>query len=384
MFIIDLLIILITALIGRLLAKKLNQPMVLGDLIAGLVLGSLGIIEVGEAIKNMADIGVLLLLFSIGLAVNLNELKELGKTSSIVALLGVIVPFLFGYFTAYFFGYSQLVCLFIGASLTATSIGISSQVLTEMKMIGMRLGTLIIGSAIIDDVIGIIAIGTVIGIAMTGSLAVFDLIFPVFLTVAFILICTTIAINLFRRLTHSFIFNQQNSSQILLPILIIGLFFAIIAEKIGLSLITGTFMAGLILGQTRLAKEAFESVSLIGHSFFIPIFFVTMGMHFDLQMFASMGIFSFVIVAVAIIGKIMGCGLGARLCGYNFRESLTVGIATVPRAEVALILANIGLKNGIVSPHIASTVIAMVMLTTLMTPTLLTFSLKRLKQAKSE
>ncbi|MBN2395610.1 MAG: cation:proton antiporter [Candidatus Atribacteria bacterium] len=380
MFITDLLIILITAFIGRLLARKFKQPMVLADLIVGLVLGTTKIVEISETIRNIADMGVLLLLFSTGLAVNLNELKELGKKSFIVAFMGVIIPFLFGFLTSHFFGYSYLTSIFVGTALTATSIGISSQVLTEMGMIGMKLGTLIIGSAIIDDVIGIIAMGSVVGLAVTGNMEVMNLMVNIILTVAFILLSMTIAIKFFQMVSRSFIFNQVDNHQTLLPILIIGLIFAIIAEDIGLSLITGIFMAGLILGQTSIAKEAFESVSLIGHSFFIPIFFVTMGMQFNLATFSSIGFFAFMIILVAVLGKIIGCGTGAFLCGFTKKESLAVGIATVPRAEVALILANIGLKYHIVTPSIASTVIAMAMLTTLLTPTLLTLSIKYLNK----
>jgi len=381
-FITDLLIILITAFIGRLLARKMKQPMVLADLMVGLLLGNLGIIELSETMHNIADIGVLLLLFSTGLAVNLNEMKELAKRSTVVALLGVVIPFILGFFAAYLFGYSYLVSIFVGTSLTATSIGISSQVLTETKMIGMKIGTLIIGAAIIDDVVGIIAMGTVVGIAVTGNLEIVSLLTSIILTIAFIVICLTIAIYFFRAISNSFIFTQIGNYQILLPILIIGLIFAIIAEKIGLSLITGTFMAGLILGQTRLSKEAFESVSLIGHSFFIPIFFVTMGMQFDLSTFFSMGLFALLFIFVAILGKIIGCGSGAKICGFSSRESLAVGIATVPRAEVALILANIGLKYNVITPNIASTVIAMTMVTTLITPTLLKFSIEHLNKKK--
>jgi len=202
--------------------------------------------------------------------------------------------------------------------------------------------------------------------------------FNIFLTTVFIVISLTAAIYFFQAISTSFIFTKINNNQILLPILIIGLIFAIIAEKIGLSLITGTFMAGLILGQTRLSKEAFESVSLIGHSFFVPIFFVTMGMQFDLNTFISMGLFTIIFIIMAIVGKIIGCGSGAKICGFTLRESLSVGIATVPRAEVALIIANIGLKYNVITPNTASAVIAMTMVTTLITPSLLTLSIGHL------
>lgn len=203
MFVINLLVVLIAAYLGRLLSQKINQPSILGELIFGMIISSLGIIALNETMADIADIGILLLLFSTGLAVNFKELKELGKISIIVATLGVILPFVLGYYTSVYFGYSKIVSLFIGTSLVATSIGISSQVLSELKMIGMRLGTLIIGSAIVDDVIGIVMVGTILGIALNGSINLKELSITILLTVIFLIVSFTLVVKLFKKLSSS-------------------------------------------------------------------------------------------------------------------------------------------------------------------------------------
>ncbi|MEA1939935.1 MAG: cation:proton antiporter [Candidatus Caldatribacteriota bacterium] len=209
MFIYKLLIVLVAAFSGKLLSGKMKQPSILGELLFGMLIGNLGIITPGKTITEIADIGILLLLFSTGLAVNFKELKELGKASIIVAGSGVILPFVAGYYTAIYFGYSLIVSLFIGVSLVATSIGVSSRVLSELKMIGMRLGTLIIGSAIVDDVIGIVAVGTILGVALNGNLDLSKLIFTIVLTILFLMISLTVVIELFKKLSDFFIFDKR-------------------------------------------------------------------------------------------------------------------------------------------------------------------------------
>ena len=379
MFISNLLIVLTAAYLGKLLSQKINQPAILGELIVGMIVGNLGIMTLSETMGNIADFGILLLLFSTGLAVNFKELKQLGKTSIIVATLGVILPFVLGYYTSIYFGYSKIVSLFIGTSLVATSIGISSQVLSELKMIGMRLGTLIIGAAIADDVIGIVMVGTILGIALNGSVNLKKLSITILLTVVFLVVSFSLGIKLFKKLSNSFIFSPQKTEDILLPVLIIGLLFGTIAKNIGLSMITGTFIAGLILGQTTYSKEVFEKVSLIGNSLFIPIFFVTMGMQFNINAFSSMGVFAVVIITVAIIGKIVGCGLGAKVCRFSNQESFTVGVAMIPRAGVELVLVKMGLEYGIISSDVASIILTMVVFTTSITPSFLSILLKKVK-----
>lgn len=379
MFTTNLLIVLIGALLGRILSKKLKQPSILGELILGMIIGNIGIITLTETMKDIADIGILFLLFSAGLAINFEEFKRLGKSSSVVAFSGVVLPFLLGYFITILFGFSKLIAVFVGVSLIATSVGVKTEILSELKMIETRLGTLIMGAAVIDDVIAIIAVGIVASIATSGSIPVKRVLLTIFLSAIFLIVSLTLVIKLFKKFSEKFTFKMASIEDILLFGVIISLTFGVTAENIGLSIITGAFIAGLILGQTYFARVLFEHVSLFGESLFIPIFFVTMGMQFNIYTFKSVGFFAVILILVAIIGKIVGCGLGAKISKFTSKESFAVGVAMIPRAGVELVLIKLGLDYGIISSDIASVILCMVIVTTLITPPFLSSVLKGLK-----
>ena len=379
MFTTNLLIILIGALLGRLLSKKLKQPSILGELFIGMIIGNIDIITLTDTMKDIADIGILFLLFSAGLAINFDEFRRLGKSSTIVAFSGVVLPFLLGYSVTILFGFSKLISLFVGVSLIATSVGVKTEILSELKMIETRLGTLIMGAAVIDDVIGIIAVSIVVGIAASGAILIEEVLLTLFLSVIFLILSLTLVIKLFKKLSERFMFKIGNIENILLFGFIIALIFAVTAENIGLSIITGAFIAGLILGQTHFVRVLSEHVSIFGESLFIPIFFVTMGMQFNVYSFKSVGVFAVVLILVAIIGKIVGCGLGAKISKFTGKESFAVGVAMIPRAGVELVLIKLGLDYGVISSDIASVILCMVIFTTLITPPFLSSVLKGLK-----
>jgi len=221
--------------------------------------------------KDIADIGILFLLFSAGLAINFDEFRRLGKSSTIVAFSGVVLPFLLGYSVTILFGFSKLISLFVGVSLIATSVGVKTEILSELKMIETRLGTLIMGAAVIDDVIGIIAVSIVVGIAASGAILIEEVLLTLFLSVIFLILSLTLVIKLFKKLSERFMFKIGNIENILLFGFIIALIFAVTAENIGLSIITGAFIAGLILGQTHFVRVLSEHVSIFGESLFIPV-----------------------------------------------------------------------------------------------------------------
>lgn len=379
MFTTNLLIVLIGALLGRILSKKLKQPSILGELFIGMIIGNIDIITLTDTMKDIADIGILFLLFSAGLAINFDEFRRLGKSSTIVAFSGVVLPFLLGYSVTILFGFSKLISLFVGVSLIATSVGVKTEILSELKMIETRLGTLIMGAAVIDDVIGIIAVSIVVGIAASGAILIEEVLLTLFLSVIFLILSLTLVIKLFKKLSERFMFKIGNIENILLFGFIIALIFAVTAENIGLSIITGAFIAGLILGQTHFVRVLSEHVSIFGESLFIPIFFVTMGMQFNVYSFKSVGVFAVVLILVAIIGKIVGCGLGAKISKFTGKESFAVGVAMIPRAGVELILIKLGLDYGVISSDIASVILCMVIFTTLITPPFLSSVLKGLK-----
>lgn len=377
-FILSLAIVLICAVSGRLLSKNIKQPMILGELILGMILGNIGIVRITEQISSLADIGIMLLLFSAGLGTNFGEFKKLETASTTVAFSGVVFPFIFGFLATYFFGFSIIVSLFVGTSLVATSIGVSASMLTEMKVLGTKIGTLIMGAAVIDDIIGVVVISIVISIATRGTVLLVEVAFLIVITLLFLMISLTVGIRFFKKVSEKVYIEKEN---LLLLGLIVALLFGVITEKIGLAAMIGAFIAGLILGQTDFAKRLQGHVSLIGGGFFIPVFFVTIGMYFDAHAFFSLGMFAVVLVIVAIIGKVLGCGLGAKISNFSWKESLVVGVAMIPRAGVELILIKLGLEYNIIDHNMASAILVMVIITTLITPSLF---LKALKTTKTE
>lgn len=368
MFLLNLLIILGVAAFGRILSRKLNQSIILGELLFGMILGTLGIAEVTPLISHFADVGVLLLLFSAGFSISMEEFKRQGTSSIIVALLGVILPFVLGFYVTRFFEFSFLPALFVGAALTATSVGINASILGEFNMFKSKIGTLIIGSAVIDDVIGVLILTILGGIAAAGGIVLENLLLTVVGIVLFFLISLTLGIKLVKKLSSRISLRRND---LMLFGLIIIFLFALAAEKIGLEIIIGAFVAGLILAQSHFSRDILEQAISFGEAFFVPIFFVTMGMGFDFQAFGSVGLFAAVLTGVALIGKILGCGLGAKLSKFGTMGSATVGIAMVPRAEVTLIINKIATENNIIGPDIGSSIVVMVIICTLITPPLL-------------
>jgi len=377
-FVPALLVLLIAAGLGRLLSKGLRQPVVFGELFLGIILGNLIILaEPAQApVSDIASIGILLLLFSTGLGLNFEEFKRLEIASSSVAALGVVLPFILGYLVTIYFGFSYIVALFVGVALVATSIGVGASILTEFRMLRTRIGTLIMGAAVIDDVIGVVMMSVLIGFVATGSVPLQEMFLIVFLTILFFAVSFTVGIKLFRKLSEKLILGREN---LLMLGLITVLIFGLITQEIGLAAIIGAFVAGLVVGQSHYARRLREHVYLIGGSFFIPIFFVTIGMSFDVSAFTSVGWFAVVLVIAAIIGKIVGCGLGAKASKFSSRESFAVGIAMIPRAGVELILLKLGLDYGIIGADIASAILVMVLITTLVTPPALGKALKMIK-----
>ena len=376
-----LLVILVAAGLGRLLSKVSRQPVIFGELLLGMVLGNLIILTVPaqEPVSQLAEIGILLLLFSTGLGLNFEEFKRLEVASSIVAISGVILPFVLGYLAAISFGFSHLIATFVGISLVATSVGMNASILTELRMLRTRLGTLIMGAAVIDDVIGVVMMSILISIAVTGAIPLVEVSLLVLFAVLFFLISLTVGIKLFRKLSEKITIGRES---LLLLGLVTVLAFGLITTEIGLAAIIGAFTAGLVVGQTHFARRLREHVSLIGGSFFIPIFFVTIGMRFDVNAFMSVSSFVVVLVMVAIIGKIVGCGLGAKLSKFSNRESFAVGVAMMPRAGVELILIKLGLDHDIIGADIASAILVMVIITTIITPPSLWKALKIIKRRK--
>jgi Kef-type K+ transport system membrane component KefB len=383
-FIASIIIILFAALIGRVLSGILKQPVILGELILGAIIGNIilitnnGQLDLDQSIEYIADVGILFLLFSAGLSLDLKEFKKIEKSSTVVATLGVIIPFILGYIIAIWFGYPHITALFIGTALMATSIGVKAEVLLELGMMGTRLGSLIIGAAVIDDIISMIVLTILLSVVKTGNFLIYEISIFLVLAILFILFGIFLSKEKVSAFMDKHLLKVRLGRESLLIMgVIVALLFSLIAENIGLSVIIGAFIAGIVLGQLSFFRELNEYISLIGGGFFIPVFFVSVGMTFDFNAFLVMGGFAIVLLFVAIIGKLIGCGLGAKLTSFDNRDSLATGVAMIPRAGIELILVKLGIDYNIITSEIASAILIMVIVTTLITPPALLKVLKR-------
>jgi len=402
--ILSLAVILVAAKFGGHLAAKVGQPPVLGELLAGVVIGNLPLVGFhgltylasDPSVDMLARLGVLLLLFSVGLESTVAQMMQVGVSSLLVATLGVIGPFLLGWGVGAWLlpEHTIYVHLFLGATLTATSVGITARVLKDLGRSQTKESRIILGAAVIDDVLGLLILTVVSGIIMAanagGSLSFGEIGLTVAKAAVFLVGSLVVGVKLSPRL-FSFASKLQTQGVLVATGLSFCFLLAWLANSIGLAPIVGAFAAGLILedlhyrdfmdrGEHSL-EEIIEPIS----SFLTPVFFVLMGVHTDLRSFTQPGVLglSAALIVAAIIGKQI-CSLG--VIGKGF-DRLSVGIGMIPRGEVGLIFANIGLTlmvagERIIDPNIFSAVVVMVIVTTLITPPALKWSLER--SAKKE
>lgn len=370
----DLAIIIFAAKVMGLLAKKLKAPQVVGEILAGLLLGPslLGFVEQTDFLLKMAEIGVILLMFSAGLGTDLKDLLKTGPIAMLIALVGVFVP-LVGGFLLYsaFYGFAEVGSLeffkavFIGVIMTATSVSITVQTLRELGHLKGKIGTLILSAAIIDDVIGIIVLTFVIGFRDTSSNPL-GVVISTVLFFAFSIVIGFILYKIFK------VLDKRYPHQRRIPIMGLCLCFALsyIAEVyFGIADITGAYVAGIILCNLRDSDYIAEKMDINSYMLFGPVFFASIGLKTRFDGFTvSLLIFSLAFVVVAMITKIIGCGLVARLCKNNWRDSLKVGVGMMTRGEVALIVAQKGLAVGLLSPEYFASVILLIICSSVITP----------------
>jgi len=383
-FIASIILVLAVALVGRFLSEKLKQPIILGELVLGAIIGNMGLmmkegaLVLDPVVNNIADIGILFLLLSAGLSLNLKEFKKIEMSSALVAIFGVILPFILGYIAAIWFGFSHITALFVGTALMATSIGVNAEILLELRIMGTRLGSLIMGAAVIDDIISMVILTILISVVKTGYVEIWEISIFLFLALLFLLIAVLLTKEKVSSVLDKYLAKIKLSRENLLIMgVVVALLFSLVAENIGLSIIIGVFIAGIVLGQLSFFRGLKDYVSLIGGTFFIPVFFVTVGMAFDLNAFFSIGGFAGVLLMVAIVGKLVGCSLGAKLTKFDNRESIGAGVAMIPRAGIELILVKLGLDYGIINTEIASAILIMVIITTFISPPVLAKVLRK-------
>jgi Kef-type K+ transport system membrane component KefB len=393
-FIAALVIIIVAAKASGYISTRLGQPAVLGELLAGIILGPtflnmLGTWPVlaedehlGEIIELMAELGVLLLMMLAGLELDLAEMLNSGKASSLSGTLGVIVPLILGYLTALAFGLAQYEALFMGLALSATSVSISAQTLMELKVLRTRVGLTMLGAAVFDDILVILLLSLASIFAAGGGGDVSGIFITLLRIVLYLGAAIVAGIYILPRLT-TWVDRLPISQGTLAFVLVATLLFGWAAEAIGgIATITGAFLVGLFLSRTPHRHQLEVGVSSLAYGFFVPIFFVSIGLSVNLRAITgSAWIFAIVITIVAIISKILGSGGGARISGFSWLESLQLGIGMVSRGEVGLIVAAFALTGGLLSQENFSIAVFMVIIATLVTPPMLRYSFKREVQA---
>lgn len=390
--------------VGHLGRRFLGQPIVLGEILAGLLFGPTLLNMYGwpvfavsppfpgsylrESVSTLASIGVLLLMFLAGLETDLGRLRRAGVPATFTAICGVIFPFGLGLLTGWAFHQPFGEALFLGVVLTATSVSITAQTLLEIRQFHSDEGATILGAAVIDDVLGIILLSFVLAfllpgaqghggslldyIGASGSAGIFV---TVTLVAVFFLLAVIIGKTLFpailRMATHMHVSHAVPTAALLLVLV-----YAVGAEFIGqVAAITGAYLAGIFLARTPFHRQITRSLSPFTYAFFVPIFFMSIGLNADVRSLdGGSWLFVSTIVVVAIFSKVLGCGLGARLTGRTSMQAVRIGIGMVSRGEVGLIIAKIGQDAGLLPPSLFTITVLMVLITTLLTPIMLRYA----------
>lgn len=383
-YLIDIALILLTTKVFGMITKRLQMPQVVGALIAGLVMGPamLNIIHSTEFLSQVSELGVIVMMFTAGLGTSLNDLKQTGKAGFLVALCGVIVPLIGGTILSLFFNTSTdpnafMQNVFIGVVLTATSVSITVEALKEMGKLNTVVGNTILAAALIDDVLGLIALTIVTSI---GGSADANLLVVLLKIVAFFVLVVVVGI-VVKKAMDWYIANVHSTDLQRYPIFafILCLILSFCAEEFfGVADITGAFAAGLIISTTSKAKYIELKFASLSYLLLTPIFFASIGLKVELpEMNATIVIFSILLVVVAVLTKWIGCGLGAKLCGLKGHQCEQIGVGMVCRGEVALIVADKGAALGLMPEVFFGPVIIMVVATTILTPILLKFAYRK-------
>lgn len=375
-FLVSIAIIILTTKILGDLTNKFNLTQVVGALMAGVLVGPscLGLIEETDFIACSAEIGVIILMFMAGLDTDINEIKANAKACIITACIGVAVPLIGGtlvytmYFQTDMTNYTEMLkAVFVGVLLTATSVSITVEALREMGKLEGKVGNAILGAAVLDDIIGIVVL-TVVSSMKDTSVSVGAVLLKI-LAYGVLMIVLALVVHKFREQIDANFHKRRISTYVLAVCLLIS--FAS-EHFFGVADITGAFLLGLFLSRCRIKSEVARKMSVPSYLFFSPIFFASVGLKVELEgITGSLIIFSVILLAVAVLTKIIGCGLGARVCGFTSKEALQVGVGMVSRGEVALIVAQKGYAMGLLEGALFPPIVIVVIATTILTPVIL-------------
>lgn len=381
-------ILMSTKLLG-LVTRKAHMPQVVGALIAGLILGPafLGLLHSSRFLNQVSEIGVTVLMFMAGLETDTEELKRSGLASFIVALFGVLVPLAGGFGIAMAcrvaspeLSASELMQnIFIGIILTATSVSITVETLKEMGKVSTKAGTAILGAAIIDDILGIVALTVITSMADPST----NIVLVLLKIVGFFAFAIVFGVGFFYIIQKWVSLDPRPNRRHVIMTFAFCLVMSFCAEHFfGVADITGAYVAGLVLSHSTKREVIYREFDTVSYLLVAPVFFASIGLKVELSsMSGSLITFTLLLLVVAILTKILGCGLGAKLMGYTSKESFQIGIGMISRGEVALIVANKGEALGLIGDKLYAPIVVTVVITTVITPILLKAAFKDKKNA---
>jgi len=371
-FILYLLLILIATKIVGNLSVRLGQPSVLGKLIIGIILGPavLGWIENNDFIHYFSEIGVLLLMFLAGLETDLDQLKKNWKAAFAVAIIGIILPFIGGFGIGELFGLNTTYSLFIGLLLCATSVSITVQVLKDMNKLNSPKGSTILGAAVVDDVLVVVLLAVMTSFLGTGDEVSLGLLIgkKVIFFIGVLLAGAFLVPQMLKILSK-----LKVTEPVVSIALVICFAFVYFADILGMAGIIGAFAAGIAISQTNFKHTVESKVEPIAYAVFVPVFFVSIGLNVSFSGIGSQIGFIVALVIVAILTKLVGGAIGAKLTGFKNRSSLIIGAGMVSRGEVALIIAATGLQESLLLPEYFTAIVVVIIATTLFAPPLLKY-----------
>ncbi len=379
---IALVIVITAAKLAGLLSLRLGQPSVLGELVAGLLLGPsvLDLLHwapftdehLGESLAHLAELGVLLLMFIAGLDLHLSDLARSGKVSAFAGTLGVLVPLGMGFAAARAFGFSLEAAIFTGLILAATSVSISAQTLMEMRVLRSRVGIGMLGAAVFDDILVVLGLSVFVALSLGAANGIAAVALIAVRMVLYLTVAAALGIYLIPRLSHR-IENLPISQGLIAFSVVVTIFYAWSSEVFGgMAAITGAFLAGLVFARSPLRDRIENGISPLAYGLFVPIFFVNVGLSANARDLTAENLWLFVVLCVvAIISKLLGGSIGALLAGFSNREAVQLGAALMSRGEVGLIVASVGISEGLIGPEIFSIIVGVVLFTTILTPTVL-------------
>ncbi len=367
----DLFIVLLAAKLGDEVFRRLRQPPLVGEILAGVVVGPsvLGLVEPTEALELFAELGVVFLLFWVGLETKLDELTGVGRTALMVGVLGVALPFAAGTGSGFAVGEELAAAVFIGAALVATSVGITSAVLIDLNVLATRASRTILGAAVVDDILAMILLAVAVGVAAEGGVDLTSIAVVVILAVAFVLVFALGGTRLMRK-WPTLLSRPRFAESPFLPAVILCLGVAALAAGVGLAAIIGAFLAGLMVSETTRHHPVEDEIAPL-YAFFPPFFFAFIGIEISLGALSdarALTLFA-VLTVLGVATKFVGGWLGARSLGP--RDAAFVGVGMVPRGEVGIIVAGIGRAAGVIDDELFAAIVGMSVATTLLVPPVL-------------